>query len=493
MDADRKVAGVTYRNAEHGYFERRLLRRYAGVWSLWALGVGAVISGDFSGWNLGVGQAGFGGFLVAALVVTIMYLGLCYSIAEMSPALPHTGGAYSFGRSAMGPWGGFVTGLAENMEYVITTAVVCYFAAAYLQNIFATPDAAQPLWWLGLYVAFVGLNVLGVEASLRFVVLITLVALAILVVFYVSALPHFRWEKLWNIEPAPGHGTFLPYGWLGVGQALPFAIWLYLAIEQLPLAAEESHDPKRDMPKGLISGLMTLIATGVLITFLNMGIGGGAAYFGSQTEEPLLEGLVLTVGLTSGKALGLIAVAGLIASFHAIIYAFGRNIYSLARAGYFPQWMSVTHGRRQTPWIALLVGSAVGYAILLVLYAVDPTGSGAFGGVILNMAVFGAVIAYAMQMISFLLLRRNFAHIERPYVSPLGTVGAWVALAISLVTLVLLFANPDVRPGVAGVAVWFVAGIGYFALVGRHKLVLSPEEEFALTGGQPAEPPAPPR
>jgi ethanolamine permease len=139
------------------------------------------------------------------------------------------------------------------------------------------------------------------------------------------------------------------------------------------------------------------------------------------------------------------------------------------------------------------VGSAVGYAILLVLYAVDPTGSGAFGGVILNMAVFGAVIAYAMQMISFLLLRRNFAHIERPYVSPLGTVGAWVALAISLVTLALLFVNPDVRPGVAGVAVWFVAGIGYFALVGRHKLVLSPEEEFALAGGQPAEPPAPPR
>ena len=51
-----------------------------------------------------------------------MYFGLCFSIAEMSPALPHTGGAYSFARSAMGPWGGFITGLAENMEYVITPA-----------------------------------------------------------------------------------------------------------------------------------------------------------------------------------------------------------------------------------------------------------------------------------------------------------------------------------------------------------------------------------
>ena len=58
--------------------------------------------------------------LVALIVITIMYLGLCFSIAEMSPALPHTGGAYSFARSAMGPWGGYVTGLAENMEYVLT-------------------------------------------------------------------------------------------------------------------------------------------------------------------------------------------------------------------------------------------------------------------------------------------------------------------------------------------------------------------------------------
>ena len=98
--------GVAYRKPDSSYFESRGLKKYAGVFSLWALGVGAVISGDFSGWNLGVGQAGFGGFLIALLIVTIMYVGLCFSIAEMSPALPHTGGAYSFARAALGPWGG---------------------------------------------------------------------------------------------------------------------------------------------------------------------------------------------------------------------------------------------------------------------------------------------------------------------------------------------------------------------------------------------------
>ena len=120
----RKVGSVSYQEAGNDYFGRRKLRRHAAFWSLWSLGVAAVISGDFYGWNLGLDAGGFGGLLIATAVITVMYYGLCYSIAEMSPALPHTGGAYSFARSALGPWGGFITGLAENMEYVITPAVV---------------------------------------------------------------------------------------------------------------------------------------------------------------------------------------------------------------------------------------------------------------------------------------------------------------------------------------------------------------------------------
>ena len=88
----------------------------SGHYGRWALGVGAVISGDFFGWNFGLAAGGFWGLFIATVIITVMYVGLCYSIAEMSPALPHTGGAYSFGRLAMGPWGGFITGLGENIE-----------------------------------------------------------------------------------------------------------------------------------------------------------------------------------------------------------------------------------------------------------------------------------------------------------------------------------------------------------------------------------------
>ena len=114
----------TYTPAGEAYFAKRRLRRHARVWHLWAMGIGAVISGDFFGWNYGMAEGGFGGLIVALLAMTAMYAGLCFSIAEMAPALPHAGGAYSFARTAMGPWGGYITGLAENMEYILTPAVI---------------------------------------------------------------------------------------------------------------------------------------------------------------------------------------------------------------------------------------------------------------------------------------------------------------------------------------------------------------------------------
>ena len=130
---------------------------------------------------------------------------------------------------------------------------------------------------------FVGLNALGVELSFTFTAIVTLLAIAVLVIFFVSAIPLFDFGKYaMNIGADPstgaaielpdGHGPFLPFGLYGVLAALPFAVWLFLAIEQLPLAAEESVDPKRDMPKGIMLGMFTLIVLGFLVLIFNPAI-----------------------------------------------------------------------------------------------------------------------------------------------------------------------------------------------------------------------------
>ena len=452
------------------WFAQRSLKRHAGVFQIWALGVGAVISGDFFGWNYGLAAGGFDGLMAAVALMTLLYIGLCYSVAELCAALPHSGGAYSFARASMGPWGGYITGLAENMEYIFTPATIVVGIGGYLGAIFGTPSAWEPAWWLACYVLFVWLNIRGVETSFRVSVVTTLTALAVLLVFWIGALPQLDLGR-WAMPHAKGLSGIFP--------ALPFALWLYLGIEQLPLAAEETHDPGRNMPKGILWALATLVVCSVLTPLISAGLPPGSEAVG-KSSEPLFLGFqsIFGKGLSS-RFLALCAVSGLIASFHAILYAYGRQIYSLARAGYFPEWLSGTHGSRHTPHRALIAGSLLGFAAAVGIRLSGPAGS--VGAILLNMAVFGAVLAYILQMASFILLRRNAPHMPRPYVSPLGVPGAVLAAIIAAVTLVALFLNPDYRIGVAGAAVWFFLGILWFAFHARHRLILAPEEEFAAS------------
>jgi ethanolamine permease len=499
----RRVGSVTYHEVGEEYFQQRGLRRHAGVWSLWALGVGAVISGDYYGWNFGLSTGGFGGLLIATAVIAVMYYGLCYSIAEMSPALPHTGGAYSFARSAMGPWGGFLTGLSENAEYVITTAVVngaiALLTRATVGELFdITGDPwwnSEPFWWAVFYAVFLAINISGIEATFRFTVVITVLALGILIVFYVSALVSGKFDpSLWfNIpegggDPLPdGGGPFLPFGISGIFKALPFAIWFYLAIEEVPLAAEESMDPRRDVPRGTIWGMHTLLIASIFTLFINSGLGGGASAIG-ESGTPLFDGFKGIFGEGTGVVLlGMIGLIGLVASFFTIMFAYGRNTFSLSRAGYFPKFLSVTHESRQTPHVALIAGALIGYAVLLTMWLTgyrEGAGGAQIVAAVLNMAVFAAVIAYFLQCLSFVLLRQRLPNIQRPYRSKWGVPGAYAAGIIAMVALVSIFLNEDYRPGVYGVAVYFLFGIIYFAVAGRNRLVLSPEEEFALTEGE---------
>ena len=203
-----KVAGATYVRADGDYFERRTLRRSAGIWGLWGLAVAAVISGDFSGWNFGIGFAGFGGMLIAFAILVVMYYGMIFSIGEMSAAMPHTGGAYSFARTAMGPWGGLITGAAETIEYVATTAVIVYFSAAYVNGILdPLLGITLPGWvlYIILYAVFIALNSAGAHISFRFAIVVSIISIAIIVVFSVMAL---FWDRRSSSMPWALSRTF---------------------------------------------------------------------------------------------------------------------------------------------------------------------------------------------------------------------------------------------------------------------------------------------
>jgi ethanolamine permease len=488
-----KVSGVSYTEQSKDYFEKRQLTRSAGVWGLWGLAIAAVISGDFSGWNFGVAAGGFGGLLVAFLILVVMYYGLMFAIGEMSSAMPHSGGAYSFARKAMGPWGGFITGLAETIEYVATTAVVVFFSAAYLNGVTAELlnldlTGNMWIWYVVLYAVFIGLNSLGSAISFQFSIIVSIISLAIIVLFSVMVLASGKidWAMLWNIpaDGSAGSSWFLPHGIMGILFAIPFGVWLFLGIEELPLAAEEAHNPSKDIPRAGFWARGTLIVTGLLVMFINTGILGADA--AGSAGEPLLDGFRAVVGDGWAAILGIFALIGLLASLQGIMFAYGRNMYSLSRAGYYFRGLSVT-GKNKTPWLALLVGGLIGLAALVLLdylTATDTTGaiSGVAGAIILNIAVWGAMLAYLMQMVSFIILRVKHPELERPYRSPWGVGGATVSGLIAALAFVGFLLNPTFLPAIYAIIVVYVLFLGYFALIGRHNLVMSPEERYAVHG-----------
>lgn len=447
------------------YLARRQLRTGSAGWLLLAgLGVSYVISGDYSGWNFGLEQGGFGGLVVATVVVAGMYLALVLGMAELSSALPTAGGGYTFARRALGPWGGFATGTAILIEYAIAPAAIATFIGAYVQSLglFGITDG----WWvyLAVYALFVGIHLVGVGEALKVMFVVTAVAVVGLVVFALAALPRFDAANLTDITPtsAAGASELLPHGYLGIWAAIPFAIWFFLAVEGVPLAAEETKDPARNVPRGIIVAMLVLLATCAVTLVLVTGAGGAQAM--SSSGNPLVEALG---GSAAATVVNYIGLAGLVASFFSIIYAYSRQLFALSRAGYLPRGLSVTN-RRKTPTLALVVPGVIGFVLSM-------TGEGAL---LLNMAVFGAALSYVLMMVSHVVLRVREPDMPRPYRTPGGVVTTGFALVVAVLAVVATFLVDSTA------ALWclgaFLAFMAYFALYSRKRLVAnSPDEEFA--------------
>ena len=475
-ESERRTSqGTEYENVDTNYLDQRQLQSRAAGWVLLAgLGVAYVISGDFAGWHFGIGAGGWGGLLIATVLMATMYTAMVFALAELSTTIPTAGGGYGFARRALGPLGGFMTGTAILIEYAIAPAAIATFIGGYVETL---TGIGGWVVYLLCYLIFVGIHLYGVGEALKLMFAITAIAVVALAAFIIGMIPQFDPANLFNIDPtnAAGASSFLPFGVVGIWSAFPFAIWFFLAIEGVPLAAEESRNPTRDMPRGLIAGMGALLLFAVLVLVFGPG-GAGSATFTSDEmlAAPSVLPLALEEAYGGGNALvtfvNIAGLAGLIASFFSLIFAYSRQTFALSRAGYLPRLLSITSGRR-TPWMALIVPGVIG----LVL----STAGGSAGGVtLLNCAVFGATISYALMMLSHIVLRRREPDLERPYRTPGGVATSGVAVVLAVLAVIATFIV-DVRAAFITLGV-YVLFLAYFGLYSRHHLVAqAPEEEFA--------------
>ena len=294
-ESERKARqGAEYENVGADYMEHRQLQSGAAGWVLLAgLGVAYVISGDAAGWHFGLGEGGWGGLLIATVLMATMYTAMVFALAELSSTIPTAGGGYGFARRAMGPWGGFLTGTAILIEYAVAPAAIATFIGGYVDTLIGV---GGPIVYLVCYLVFIGIHLYGVGEAIKLMFAITVIAVVAIAAFVIGMIPQFDPSNLLNIDPtnAAGASQFLPFGLVGIWAAFPFAIWFFLAIEGVPLAAEETRDPSTDMPRGLIGGMAALLLFAVLILVFGPGGAGSAAF---TSDEMLAAPSVMPLAL----------------------------------------------------------------------------------------------------------------------------------------------------------------------------------------------------
>ncbi|MGP4110865.1 ethanolamine permease [Streptomyces sp. 4N509B] len=464
---------------EDAYLRRRQLRTgSAGPVLLTGLGVAYVVSGDYAGWNFGLAEGGFGGLAIATALMGLMYTCMVFTLAELAAVLPTAGGGYGFARRALGPWGGFLTGTAILVEFVLAPAAISIFIGDYVESLDLFGLSSGWPVYLACFVIFLAIHLWGVGEALRFSLVVTAIAVVALLVFVAGAASEFGADSLGDIpvdQDAFGSSSWLPFGLLGIWAAFPFGMWFFLGVEGVPLAAEEARDPVRTLPRAMAWAIGILLVLAALTLLAASGARGSAAV--QDAGNPLVAALEEDGEATAlSRFVNYAGLAGLVASFFSLVYAGSRQLFALSRAGYLPRFLSLT-SRRRAPYLGLLVPGALGFGLAAA------TGDGAR---MLNVAVLGATISYALMCFSHVVLRVREPGLPRPYRTPGGVVTSSVAFVLALAALVATFLV-DREAAVIALGVYAVA-LAYFALYSRRRLVAAaPEEEFAALAEAEAE------
>lgn len=426
---------------------------------LWAIAVGLVISGEYFGWNYGWGVAGTLGFLIATVIITVMYVTFVFSYTELTTSIPHAGGAFAYAYRAMGPIAGLIAGYATLVDFIFVTPAIASGLGSYLH--FLYPQLAILPSAMVFYIVFMCINIAGVKESAMFSLLISVLAVAELLLFMGIIAPSFK------IDNFTRQG--MQFGWGGVFAALPFAIWFYLAIEGVAMVAEEVKDPKKDIPKGYLSGIATLVLLAFGVMILTGGIGDWHKL--SNIDYPLPEAIATVLGKTNGftKLFAGIGLFGLIASFHGTILAYSRQVFAMARSGYLPRFLAEVNPRFKTPHWAIIAGTVIGGVALYLCNTSQ----------IIIISALGAIVMYVMSVISLFVLRIKEPTLERPFKAPFYPLFPAIAL---IITLVCMFAMIwyNLMLGLVFFAGMLIA-IAVFMLMGKHKIKLTGEEMLLRT------------
>jgi ethanolamine permease len=486
LAAEAHVRPEELRPEERDYLRDHALKKPLRVFDIWALGVGGVIAGVYFGWNLGLKDNGPVAMLVASLIVCLLYLTWVLALAELSVAMPFAGGPLAYGRRAADPSLGFVMGWSMFLECQFAAIAASLASGSYIAYLITYPDkpttGVRVTASLGTVFLFFVLHARGVREQSRAMMLMTWGAIGGLVLFWIAAATHFSWERAWPDPVLPEKG------WRAVLEAVPFALWWLVIIETVALAAEEAHEPRRTIPRGLVWAQLTLIAL-VVLTWLfacaaldSQELAVDVATETGETSDvsyPLLK----TIGtIPAGKhsplllyGFGIIAIFGIIASYHGMVFGASRQSFALGRAGYLPAFLGQVHTVRRTPVSALLASSLVtaGCVVASIWFPSIDT-------IAVLVSTLTALVWYILAMGCLLVLRKREPQLFRTYQAPLFRVLPLTVVALS-VFAVYMYSVINVKV-IPLTVLLYAVGLCYFWFWSHGRIQKAAPEELAARG-----------
>jgi APA family basic amino acid/polyamine antiporter len=468
--------------------EKKPLHRSLGAFQLTMLGIGSVVgTGIFVLTAQAAQQAGPGmmlSFVLAALVCGVA--ALCY--AELAAMVPVAGSAYTYTYAVLGEVLAWMVGWALILEYAVAASAVAVGWSGYVTGLlahlpspvilpyalthgpYAGGIADIPAVLISLVVT--GLLVIGTEESATINAILVAIKLAALAAFCLFALPALRAE---NFTP------FLPLGGTGVISAGASIFFAYVGFDAVSTAAEETRNPQRNLPIGIIASLVVCTILYLVVAAGAIGAYGAQPVFGAGGVQlapdstalaarcRILAGMHMPLVCTpdalahvlralnhsvAGTLLGLAAGLALPSVILMMIYGQTRIFFVMARDGLLPARLSIVHKRFRTPYVVTLI-TGIGVAVAAALFPV---------GQLSDISNSGTLFAFAMVALAVLILRTRDPCRQRPFRTP----ALWLVAPLAIAGCLLLFFYLSPRAQLL-FPIW--SGIGlvfYFSYGLRH-------------------------
>ena len=485
------------------------LQKTLGPWSLTALGIGAVIG---SGIFVLTGTAAAGEYFQAPsilhaqvldIVVNFLrggntsqilmhgrpaagpsiaisfflvalacsFAGLCY--AELASMIPIAGSAYTYSYATLGEIFAWIIGWDLILEYVVSNVVVAIGFAAYTKAQLASfninlPDRwSTPVWesghWTGAYFnipAFLIIFILtvllvrGIRESAE--------ANNIMVAIKIGAILTFLVVGGALVNPSNWR-PFAPSGFGGVVTGGAIVFFTYIGFDSVSTAAEESRNPQRDLPIGIIASLIvcTILYVGVSVVLLGM-MKYTTFVSGPAAAAPVAYALqVLGASRWSRSVIVIGALTGMISSLLVFQYGQARIWYAMSRDGLFPRFFSKIHPRFKTPhWSTWIAGFAVG--VPAGIFAISDAA---------DLSNIGTLFAFALVSIGVIILRYKQPERRRGFRAP----GGIAAPILSVLFCLLLMAGLPILTWIR-FFVWLAIGLSVYMLYSRYRSEFCPED-----------------